>query len=140
MFISRHSFSKKNWETFNLCFLVEFRFLAVSGWSWATHSHTQSVKLLIHSRPKIEFYLFAIAYLPTLFPPTQLFFFFFFFLPFQELFLFFFLFFFFFFFFFCCITHFLAEIPKLYFFIYLFIFFFLQEKEKKKFPTYLPTP
>ena len=40
-------------------------------------------------RPKIKFYLFAIAYLPTLFLPTQLIFF-----AFPELFLFFFSFFF----------------------------------------------
>ena len=91
LFISQHSFIKqKNGGKFNLCFLVEFRFLAQTAWSFLflsgfsirlvlghllTHSISQSIKLLAHSRPKIEFYLFAFAYLPTLFPPTQPFFF-----------------------------------------------------------------
>ena len=48
--------------------------ILVSGWYWAMYSLNPSVKLLTHSWPKIEFYLFAIAYLPTVFPPTQLFF------------------------------------------------------------------
>ena len=108
LFISQHSFiKKKNGGKFNLCFLVELRFLAQTAWSFLflsgfsirlvlghlltcslTHSLNQSIKLLTHSRLKIEVYLFAIAYLPTLFPPSQLFF-----LPFQNSF-----------FFSCCIT------------------------------------
>ena len=51
-----------------------------SGWYWATYSLAysvnQSMTLLTHSRPKIEFYFFAIAYLPTLFPLFNFLFFF----------------------------------------------------------------
>ena len=121
LFISQQSFiKKKTWGKFHLCFLVEFRFLAQTAWSFLflssfsiklvlghllTHSLTnslnqsinQSIKLLTHSRPKIEFYLFAIAHLPTVFPPTQLFF------CLSRILLF-------------SLYHFLAEIPKLHFF------------------------
>ena len=89
-----------------------FSQVLVSGLYWATYSINQSVKLLSHSRPKIEFYLFAIAYLaPThTFSPYSTFF-----LPFQNSF-------FFSVFFFFWLYHFLAEIPKL--------FFFLQENDR----------
>ena len=124
LFISQHSFIKKTWGKFNLCFLVEFRFLAQTAWSFLFlsgfsirlvlgHLLDQSIKLLTHSRPKIEFYLFAIAYLPTLFPLLNFFFF-----AFPELF-------FFFFFFFCCITFWLK-----YQNFFLFFFFFLQENRR----------
>ena len=78
------SLKKKNWGKFVFPGWVQFfgsdgmvhfiRFYYQAGTGPLTHS----MKLLTHSRPKIEFYLFSISNLPTLFPPTQLIFFFFF--------------------------------------------------------------